>query len=109
VHDSTNLKGGQYIMKNTGIVRKLDELGRIVIPKEIRTTMEIAEGCPLEIHVDGEEIILKKYIKEKKVCAHCQSISELISMDGTYICLPCYYRLSQKVKNVERRSPVGIF
>jgi transcriptional pleiotropic regulator of transition state genes len=96
-------------MINTGMVRKLDELGRITIPKELRDTMGLGERAPLEIHVDEGSIVLKKYVKDKKVCAHCQSTSELISLDGTHICLPCFYRLSQKVKNVERRSPVGIF
>ncbi|MDQ0271042.1 AbrB/MazE/SpoVT family DNA-binding domain-containing protein [Cytobacillus purgationiresistens] len=48
-------------MKSTGIVRKVDELGRIVIPKELRRTQEIAEGDPLEIFVEENKIILKKY------------------------------------------------
>ena len=47
-------------MKSTGIVRKVDELGRVVIPIELRRTMQIAEKDPLEIYVDGEKIILKK-------------------------------------------------
>ena len=45
-------------MKSTGIVRKVDELGRIVIPMELRRTLEINEKDPVEIFVDGEEIIL---------------------------------------------------
>ena len=49
-------------MKATGIVRRIDDLGRIVIPKEIRRTLRIREGDPLEIYVDREgEVILKKY------------------------------------------------
>jgi len=48
-------------MKCTGIVRKLDDLGRIVIPKEIRRTFEIAEGDPIEIYTDGDCIVLKKF------------------------------------------------
>lgn len=48
-------------MKSTGVVRKLDQLGRIVIPKEIRNSYDINEKDPLEIFVDGEHIILKKY------------------------------------------------
>ena len=51
-----------YIMKATGIVRRIDDLGRVVIPKEIRRTMRIREGTPLEIFTDREgQIILKKY------------------------------------------------
>ncbi|XQY91688.1 AbrB/MazE/SpoVT family DNA-binding domain-containing protein [Metabacillus sp. HB246100] len=48
-------------MKSTGIVRRTDNLGRIVIPKELRRGMGIGEGDPLEIFVDGEQIVLKKY------------------------------------------------
>ena len=48
-------------MKSTGIVRKVDELGRIVLPIELRRTLEIAERDSLEIYVDGSTIILKKY------------------------------------------------
>ncbi|HGE5781545.1 MULTISPECIES: AbrB/MazE/SpoVT family DNA-binding domain-containing protein [Bacillus] len=48
-------------MKSTGVTRKLDPLGRIVIPMELRRTLEIEEKTPLEIYVEGEKIILKKY------------------------------------------------
>ncbi|PEJ23242.1 AbrB family transcriptional regulator [Bacillus pseudomycoides] len=48
-------------MKSTGVTRKLDQLGRIVIPMELRRTLEIEEKTPLEIYVEGEKIILKKY------------------------------------------------
>ena len=48
-------------MKETGIVRRIDELGRVVIPKEIRKTMRIKEGDPLEIFTDRETLMLKKY------------------------------------------------
>ena len=56
------LRGGRHTMKATGIVRRIDELGRVVIPKEIRRTLRIRQGVPLEIYTgeDGE-IILKKY------------------------------------------------
>ena len=48
-------------MKATGIVRRIDDLGRVVIPKEIRRTIHIKEGDPLEIFVDGRTVMLKKY------------------------------------------------
>ena len=48
-------------MKNTGIVRKIDRLGRIVIPKEIRNTLRILDDDNLELLIDGENIVLKKY------------------------------------------------
>ena len=56
------MEGGQLKVKATGIVRRIDDLGRVVIPKEIRRTLRIREGDPLEIFVDREgEVILKKY------------------------------------------------
>ncbi len=51
----------EKIMKSTGIVRKVDELGRIVLPIELRRTLDIAEKDALEIYVDGASIVLKKY------------------------------------------------
>ena len=48
-------------MKSTGIVRKVDELGRVVIPIELRRTLDIQEKDPIEIYVDDDKIILKKY------------------------------------------------
>lgn len=48
-------------MKNTGMTRKLDELGRIVLPKELRTNLGLAEADPLEIRVDGDTILLRKF------------------------------------------------
>jgi transcriptional pleiotropic regulator of transition state genes len=64
-------------MKSTGIVRKVDELGRIVLPIELRRTLEIMERDPMEIYVEGSTIILKKYepiLKEEKkyICAICR-------------------------------------
>ena len=57
-----NVNGGVHTMKATGIVRRIDDLGRVVIPKEIRRTLRIREGDPLEIFTDREgQIILKKY------------------------------------------------
>ncbi|KGR74868.1 AbrB/MazE/SpoVT family DNA-binding domain-containing protein [Ureibacillus sinduriensis] len=70
-------------MKSTGIVRKVDELGRVVIPKELRTTLGIAEKDPLEIYVDGDKIILQKYepsvsVEERfSVLANLQSMAEI--------------------------------
>ena len=50
-----------FFMKATGIVRRIDELGRVVIPKEIRRTLRIREGDPLELFTDRDELMLKKY------------------------------------------------
>lgn len=48
-------------MKNTGIVRRIDDFGRVVIPKEIRHTFDITIGDPLELHIDGEYVCFKKH------------------------------------------------
>lgn len=73
-------------MKSTGMVRKIDDLGRIVIPKELRRTMEIAEGDPLEIYVEGEMIILKKY---EPACIFCGDASDIVNYKGKNICKRC--------------------
>lgn len=67
-------------MKATGIVRRIDELGRIVIPKEIRRTLRIREGDPLEIYTDREGgIILKKYSPIGELAAFAQDFAEALS------------------------------
>ncbi|MCB4844120.1 AbrB/MazE/SpoVT family DNA-binding domain-containing protein [Bacillus tropicus] len=60
-------------MKNTGVARKVDELGRVVIPIELRRTLGIAEGTSLDFHVDGENIILRK---QEKSCFVTGNVSE---------------------------------
>lgn len=72
--------------KNTGIIRKVDELGRIVIPIEIRNGFDIAERDPLEIFVDNNSIILKKY---EISCVFCNKKENLIKYKDKYICKKC--------------------
>ncbi|PHA97941.1 AbrB/MazE/SpoVT family DNA-binding domain-containing protein [Bacillus pseudomycoides] len=62
-------------MKSTGVMRKLDPLGRIVIPMELRRTLAIQEKIPLEIYVEGEKIILKKY-EANGACAITGEVSD---------------------------------
>ncbi|QWU17824.1 transcriptional pleiotropic regulator of transition state genes [Paenibacillus sophorae] len=69
-------------MKATGIVRKVDELGRIVIPIELRRTMGIDIKDPLEIFVDGEKIILRKY---EPTCIFSGSSENLINFKGKMV------------------------
>jgi transcriptional pleiotropic regulator of transition state genes len=73
-------------MKATGIVRKVDELGRIVIPKELRKTMDINECDPMEIYTDGDQIILKKY---EPTCIFCNEGKDVINYKGKNICTRC--------------------
>ena len=55
-------------MKSTGIVRPVDQLGRVVIPKELRRTMNITNDTPMEVYTDGDTIILKKYAPGCSIC-----------------------------------------
>ena len=73
-------------MKASGIVRKVDPLGRIVIPKEIRKVMSINEGDPLEIVKDNNGILLKKY---NKGCIFCGSDKNIIEFKGMLVCEEC--------------------
>jgi transcriptional pleiotropic regulator of transition state genes len=77
-------------MKSTGIVRKVDELGRIVLPIEMRRTLDIAERDSLEIYVEGDSIILKKY---QPACIFCGSTKDLVSFEGKNVCPDCITRL----------------
>ena len=73
-------------MKSTGIVRKVDELGRIVLPIELRRTLDIAERDSLEIYVEGSSIILKKY---EPACIFCGDAKDVINHKGRNICRTC--------------------
>lgn len=73
-------------MKSTGIVRKVDELGRIVLPIELRRTLDIDFKDALEIYVDGNQIILKKY---EPACVFCGDAKDVISYKGKNICKNC--------------------
>lgn len=73
-------------MKSTGIVRKVDELGRFSIPMELRRTLDIAEKDSLEIYVDGEHVILKKY---KPSCVFCGEKRNVVICKGKNICKDC--------------------
>ena len=77
-------------MKSTGVVRRVNELGRIVIPIELRRTLNIEEGDPLEIFVDGEQIILKKY---EPACIFCGDARDVVNYKGKNICKNCMEEL----------------
>ncbi|TMV49395.1 AbrB/MazE/SpoVT family DNA-binding domain-containing protein [Paenibacillus mesophilus] len=70
------------MMKSTGIVRRVDELGRVVIPMELRRTLGIGEKDALEIYVDGERIMLKKY---EPACIFSGSMDDLIHYNGKMV------------------------
>ena len=76
-------------MKATGIVRRIDDLGRVVIPKEIRRTLRLREGTPLEIFTDREgEIILKKYSPMMELTAFSGQYAEAMAQSsGLMVCI----------------------
>ncbi len=79
-------------MKSTGIVRKVDELGRIVLPKELRRTLDIEPKDPLEIYVDGNKIILKKY---DPACIFCGNAGDVVVYKDKNICSECLRELKK--------------
>lgn len=80
-------------MKSTGIVRKVDELGRIVLPIELRRTLDIEIKDSLEIYVDDSRIILKKY---EPTCIFCGEGNNVINYQDKNICKDCL----EKLKNI---------
>lgn len=82
-------------MKSTGIVRRVDDLGRVVLPKELRRVLDIEERDPLEIFVDGSSIILQKY---QPSCIFCGSADDMISYKGKNICAVCMQEMKQFAK-----------
>ena len=73
-------------MKATGIVRKVDELGRIVLPIELRRTLGIEIKDPIEIYVDGDYIVLKKY---EPACIFCGNVKNIKRIHDKNVCSDC--------------------
>ncbi len=73
-------------MKATGIVRRLDNLGRIVIPVEMRRTLDIEDNAPLEILVEGDRILLQKY---ERTCLFCGADKDIKEYKGRCVCEQC--------------------
>ena len=81
-------------MKSTGIVRKVDELGRIVLPIELRRILGIEERDRIGIFVDGESIILRKY---QPACIFCDNAKDIINYKGKNICPDCIRAMNEKL------------
>ncbi|MEX1306916.1 MAG: AbrB/MazE/SpoVT family DNA-binding domain-containing protein [Eubacteriales bacterium] len=81
-------------MKSTGIVRKVDSLGRIVLPIELRRVMGIDIKDPIEIFVDEGKIILKKY---QPACFFCENANDIVTFKDKKICKSCLEELSQQL------------
>jgi transcriptional pleiotropic regulator of transition state genes len=79
-------------LKSTGIVRKVDELGRIVIPIELRRTLDIEIKDPLAIYVEDDRVILMKY---NPSCVFCGDAKEIINFKGKNICKSCIEKIKE--------------
>ena len=80
-------------MKSTGVVRKVDELGRIVLPIELRRNLDIEIKDPVEIYVDGDMIILKKY---QASCLFCGNAKDNVIYKNEHICPNCLEELKKQ-------------
>ncbi len=80
-------------MRTTGIVRKVDELGRVVLPVELRRTLQIEERDSLEISLSGETILLQK---QQNSCIFCGAKENLSSFSGKQICASCRKALCEQ-------------
>ena len=81
-------------MKSTGIVRRMDELGRIVLPMEIRNTFDINPRDPLEIFVDEDRIVLRKY---QPACIFCGNVEDNVIFGHKRVCKECAAKLSELI------------
>ena len=81
-------------MKSTGVVRKVDELGRIVLPKELRTILGINEKDSIEIFTDGDRIVLQKY---QPACTFCNNANDVIYFNGKRICAECIAKIKDQL------------
>lgn len=79
-------------MKSTGIIRKVDELGRIVLPVELRRTLDIAERDELEIFLENDRIVLQKF---EPACIFCGSSHELVTYQGKNVCRGCMRNMAK--------------
>lgn len=77
---------------NTGMIRRVDELGRVVIPIEIRNSLDIKERDPMEFHVENRKLILEKY---EQGCIFCDSKDDLKEINGKMICKKCVSKIQE--------------
>ena len=88
------------MIKSTGIVRRMDELGRVVIPMELRNQFKIVEKDPIEIFVDGSSIVLRKY---EPNCIFCGSTKDLYEYNDKLVCSKCAEKISDLKSKEEKK------
>ena len=80
-------------MKSTGVVRRLDELGRIVLPIEIRKTLDLQQKDAVEIFIDEDKIILQKY---QPACIFCNQVDNIVYFGGKRLCASCIAKMKEQ-------------
>ena len=81
-------------MKSTGIVRKVDNLGRIVLPIEIRKVLDIKEKDSIEIFIDDGRIVLEKY---QPSCIFCNNADDIVFFNGKRVCEECLKKIKEQL------------
>lgn len=89
-----SLGRGETIMRTVGIVREVDNLGRVVLPVELREILGINKGDPIEIFVDDEKIVFKKFLSG---CIFCGIGEQLVNHNGKHVCQSCLKDLKEQV------------
>lgn len=88
-------------MKATGIVRRIDDLGRVVLPKGLRQTFNMQEGDALEIFTEDNAIILQKY-QPGCACAGCNQLYDLVTVGGITVCRTCAKKFGKAAAQVDQ-------
>ena len=83
----------EKLMKSTGVVRKVDELGRIVLPIEIRKVLDIQQKDAIEIFTDEDKIVLQKY---QPACIFCNNVDDIVYFNGKRVCTKCVEKLKEQ-------------
>ena len=84
-------------MKSTGIVRRIAELGRVVLPSELRRTLNLEVRDPVEIFIEGDAIVLRKY---NAACLFCGATRDLLSYRGKSVCRSCLRQLREETEQL---------
>ena len=79
-------------MKSTGVVRKIDNTGRLVLPRELRSLLDIQERDNIEIFIDGDKIVLQKY---QPACMFCNQMDDVVYFNGKRVCASCIEKIKQ--------------
>lgn len=88
-------------MKATGIVRRIDDLGRFVIPMELRRHLGIDEGDPLEVYLSGEHIVIAKYSESCRLCGQIEGVADV---DGVKFCNTCLRKVLEAAEDVQPKG-----